>query len=81
MISIFTGILIGISICYLGSLIYDIVKFYNFKAWLRMKNVDIESMDEENMRAAMTAYNLRKVTNVIVELIPDPDSVDDKEVE
>jgi hypothetical protein len=46
-----------------------------------MKNVDIESMDEENMRAAMTAYNLRKVPNVIVELIPDPDSVDDKEVE
>jgi hypothetical protein len=33
------------------------------------------------MRAAMTAYNLRKVPNVIVELIPDPDSVDDKEVE
>ena len=81
MISLFTGILIGIGICYLGSLIYDVVKFYNFKAWLRMKNVDIESMDEENMRAAMTAYNLRKVPNVIVELIPDPDNVDDKEVE
>jgi len=81
MISIFTGILIGIGVCYLGSLIYDIVKFYNFKTWMISRNIDINSLDEENMRAAMTAYNLRKVPNVIVELIPDPDSVDDKEVE
>jgi hypothetical protein len=81
MISLFTGILIGIGICYLGSLIYDIVKFYNFKTWMISRNIDINSLDEENMRAAMTAYNLRKVPNVIVELIPDPDSVDDKEVE
>jgi hypothetical protein len=79
MISIFTGILIGIGICYLGSLIHDVVKFYNFKAWLRMKNVDIESMDQENMRAAMTAYNLRKVPNVTIDLVADnPES---KEVE
>jgi hypothetical protein len=81
MISIFTGILIGIGVCYLGSLIYDIVKFYNFKTWMISRNIDINSLDEENMRAAMTAYNLRKVPNVIVELIPDLDSVDDKEVE
>lgn len=81
MISLFTGILIGIGICYLGSLIYDIVKFYNFKTWLRSRNIDIDSMDEENMRAAMTAYNLRKVRNVTIELIPDVDSVKDKEVE
>jgi hypothetical protein len=81
MISLFTGILIGIGICYLGSLIYDIVKFYNFKTWMISRNIDINSLDEENMRAAMTAYNLRKVPNVIVELIPDLDSVDDKEVE
>ena len=81
MITLFTGILIGIGICYLGSLIYDIVKFYNFKAWMRSRNIDIDSLDEPNMRAAMTAYNLRKVPNVIVELIPDPDSVEDKEVE
>ena len=79
MISIFTGILIGIGICYLGSLIYDIVKFYNFKTWLRSRNIDIDSLDEANMRAAMTAYNLRKVPNVTIDLIADnPES---KEVE
>jgi hypothetical protein len=79
MISIFTGILIGIGICYLGSLIYDIVKFYNFKAWLRIKNVDIDSLDEPNMRAAMTAYNLRKVPNVTIDLVAD--NSESKEVE
>jgi hypothetical protein len=81
MISIFTGILIGIGICYLGSLIYDIVKFYNFKAWLRMKNVDIESLDEENMRAAMTAYNLRKVPNVTIDLVDHIDKTESTDVE
>jgi hypothetical protein len=79
MISIFTGILIGIGICYLGSLIHDVVKFYNFKTWLRSRNIDIDSLDEPNMRAAMTAYNLRKVPNVTIDLVADnPES---KEVE
>ena len=80
MISLFTGILIGIGICYLGSLIYDIVKFYNFKAWLRMKNVDIKSLDEENMRAAMTAYNLRKVPNVTIDLVDHIDKTESTDV-
>jgi len=76
MISLFTGILIGIGICYLGSLIYDIVKFYNFKTWLRSRNIDIDSLDEANMRAAMTAYNLRKVPNVTIDLVNDIDKSD-----
>jgi hypothetical protein len=46
-----------------------------------MKNVDIESLDEENMRAAMTAYNLRKVPNVTIDLVDHIDKTESTDVE
>ena len=81
MISLFTGILIGIGTCYLGSLISDVVKFYTFKNWLQLRNIDINSLDEANMRAAMTAFNLRKVPNVTIDLVNDIDKSKSSDVE
>ena len=81
MITLITGILIGIALCYIGSLIADIVKFYNFKAWLRSNNVDVNSLSQEDMSAALTAYNLRKVPNVTINLVNHIDKTESKDVE
>jgi hypothetical protein len=81
MITLITGILIGIALCYVGSLISDIVKFHHFKAWLRSNNVDVNSLSQGDMSAALTAYNLRKVPNVTIDLVNHIDKTESKDVE
>ena len=68
MISIITGILIGVGMCYVGTLIADIIKTRRFMKWLRNRGLDPYALDNDSIRAVRIAYIMENVPNVSIEV-------------
>ena len=68
MISIITGILIGVGLCYVGTLIADLIKVRKFIAWMQAKGIDPWKMDKDSLRAARIAYMVENMPNVSIEV-------------
>lgn len=74
MIILITGILIGVAMCYLGTLASDIIKTRKFMQWLRKRGLDPYTMDSDSIRVARIAYIIEDVPNVQVEVCSKSDN-------
>jgi len=73
------GIVIGITLCYAGTLLNEWFDYYKMLKWLEEKDIDVDDATENQLKQYIIMYKLSKVPNVEIDVIQkteDEDPID-----
>ena len=73
------GIVIGITLCYAGTLLNEWFDYYKMLKWLEKKDIDVDDATENQLKQYIIMYKLSKVPNVEIDVIQkteDEDPID-----
>jgi len=73
------GIVIGIALCYAGTLLNEWFEYYRMLKWLEEKGIDVDDATENQLKQYIIMYKLSKVPNVEIDVIrktEDEDPID-----
>lgn len=63
------GIVIGITLCYLGTLLSEWFEYYRMLKWLEEKYIDVDDATENQLKQYIIMYKLSKVPNVEIDVV------------
>ena len=75
------GIVIGITLCYLGTLLSEWFEYYRMLKWLEEKDIDVDDATEYQLKQYIIMYKLSKVPNVEIDVVRRAEGEDGNPVE
>lgn len=75
------GIVIGITLCYVGTLLNEWFEYYRMLKWLEDKDIDVYDATENQLKQYIIMYKLSKVPNVEIDVVRRTEDEDGNPIE
>lgn len=75
------GIVIGITLCYVGTLLNEWFEYYRMLKWLEDKDIDVYDATENQLKQYIIMYKLSKVPNVEIDVVRRAEDEDGNPIE
>ena len=75
------GVVLGIALCYVGTLLNEWLEYYRMLMWLEEKDIDIDNATDNQMKQYIIMYKLSKVPNVEIDVIRKVEDEDGKPID
>lgn len=75
------GIVIGITLCYAGTLLNEWFDYYKMLKWLEDKDIDVDDATENQLKQYIIMYKLSKVPNVEIDVVRRAEDEDGNPIE